>query len=109
MGIDELKNGAPETWFLLVHAEGGSIDEIIEAGGQAGYRVYPTCYKAPAPGSLDMPLAQARNDAACALFRKWTERGYNKYHAKSPYGCKEFQAFLDQEDYLLADCLLIKE
>ena len=50
----------------------------------------------------DMPDAvfvAQRNAAVWELFRRWKKAGFNKRHAKTPFSCKAFTAFIDIDKY----------
>lgn len=55
----------------------------------------------------DMSMVNRRSDAIHELFSEWTHAGFNKHHARSPYGSKPFQAFLDTLDYINGDYLIL--
>ena len=52
-------------------------------------------------------LVQSRANAVHNIFKRWTDAGYNKRHAKSPYGCKAFQKYLDEIEFMKADYMLL--
>ena len=47
----------------------------------------------------DVALVAQRNTAVWELFRRWEKAGFNKRHAKSPFSCKAFMAFVDEDKY----------
>ena len=49
----------------------------------------------------------ARADAIHNIFIRWTDKGYNKRHAKDPYGCKAFLKYLDEIEWKNADYMLL--
>lgn len=72
--------------------------------------LYPLFYQFCHSNLIDnVTLTQGRSAAVWGLFYRWSEMGYNKYHAKSPYGCKSFQNYLDRIGYLEYDLLICFE
>lgn len=47
----------------------------------------------------DAALVAQRNTAVWELFRRWEKAGFNKRHAKSPFSCKAFMEFVDEDKY----------
>lgn len=47
----------------------------------------------------DAALVAQRSTAVWELFRRWGKAGFNKRHARSPYNCKAFVAFIDIDKY----------
>lgn len=71
------------------------------------YHLYPLCYNKNMKTKDN--LAQNRNDAIQTIFARWTNKGYNKHHAKNPYACKNFIKYLNkikftQADYMISLC-----
>ena len=52
-------------------------------------------------------LAKTRNAAIQNIFTRWTEAGYNKHHAKQPYGCSSFMKYLESVEFMKADYILL--
>lgn len=69
--------------------------------------VFPVCYQTQTIESSVNDITAVRSQAVWKLFDRWTMKGYNKHHAKSPYGCKQFTQWLDQQDYMKADYLIM--
>lgn len=68
------------------------------------YHLYPIMYK---KSNEDTKLIRCRANAIHNIFTRWTECGYNKRHAKSPYSCKSFNKYLDGIEFLNADYMLL--
>lgn len=47
----------------------------------------------------DAALVAQRSTAVWELFRRWEKAGFNKHHAKAPFSCKAFTAFIDIDKY----------
>lgn len=50
---------------------------------------------------------RARSHAIDNVFARWTAMGYNKHHAKEPFGCKAFMEYLDELKWNDADYMLL--
>ena len=55
----------------------------------------------------ELNYTTARGEAIYAVFQRWTDMGYNKHHAKDPFGCKAFMAYLDNIKWQEADYMLL--
>lgn len=74
------------------------------------YHLYNVAYhKAHIGGSGfdECMYVHARANAIHNIFTRWTEKGYNKRHAKNPYGCKAFMEYLDELEWHSADYMLL--
>jgi len=52
-------------------------------------------------------MVNARHDAVCNVFKRWTAAGYNKHNCKSPYASKAFNKYLDKIEFTKADYMLL--
>lgn len=83
----------------------GMYGEINGTTCHITYHLYPLYYKkVPIPAQN---LINSRVNAIQNVFCRWTAKGYNKHHAKSPYGCKAFNEYLDEIGYNNADYMLL--
>lgn len=62
------------------------------------FHIVPVRYNTDGNPADYAKYAKARIAAIYELFYRWTNAGLNKKHAKDPFGCKSFNAFLS-EDY----------
>ena len=52
-------------------------------------------------------IAKARTNALYNIFARWTEKGYNKRHAKEPFSCKAFIKYTEELEWTNADYMLL--
>lgn len=55
----------------------------------------------------DCGYAVVRANAIHNVFARWTDKGYNKHHAKDAYACKPFIKYLDELNWHEADYMLL--
>ena len=70
------------------------------------YHLYPIMY-INGSNYINNNLVKVRANAIHNIFVRWDELGYNKRHSNSPYGCKTFNKYLDEIEFLKADFLLL--
>lgn len=82
--------GQPATWENLLYTHTDS---------SMTYRIFPLCYgtKPDNIGQIDLhtDLTNSRAIAIHILFKRWTTAGYNKHHAKQPFGCRAFESYMN--------------
>lgn len=69
------------------------------------YRLFPLMYHKPNENESD--ISKARANALYNIFARWTDKGYNKHHAKSPFGCKAFIKYTEELEWTNADYMLL--
>lgn len=120
LSIDETIQAIQESGlgFLLLQGESPNMYSILNAHVpyyqsftllgttiNASYHLYPLHYQHKVTETGDIIVS--RMHAVWDLFERWTDAGYNKRHAKKPYGCKTFMNWLEEQDYFQADYLLL--
>lgn len=89
-----------ELGFILLEADEKSIYDVLaekttwkDRAGMYGngyhitYHLFPVLYSGK-DMDIKSNLAESRMNAVQNIFMRWTEAGYNKRHAKKPFGCK---------------------
>ena len=69
------------------------------------YHLYPIMYKSKL--NRDIDLTRCRHNAIYNIFKRWSERGYNKRNAKNPYSSKAFMSYLEAIEFVKADYMLL--
>ena len=69
------------------------------------YQLFPLMYHKSNKAKND--IAKVRAKALYTLFTRWTDKGYNKHHAKSPFACKEFIKYIEELGWTNADYMLL--
>lgn len=59
------------------------------------------------PNENESDISKARANALYNIFARWTDKGYNKHHAKSPFGCKAFIKYTEELEWTNADYMLL--
>lgn len=67
------------------------------------FHLFPIMYNS----NEDTKWTKCRGNAIDNIFARWTKCGYNKHHAKSPFGCKAFFKYLEKIEFLQADYMLM--
>ncbi|MEA4846638.1 MAG: hypothetical protein VB106_05320 [Clostridiaceae bacterium] len=106
-----------ELGLILLEADENSIFDVLakkvgyeDRQGMYGnsyhitYHLYPIMYR---KSDNNNNLTRCRANAIHNIFIRWTDKGYNKRQAKSPYSCKAFNKYLDEIEYLKADYMLL--
>lgn len=110
-----------ELGFLLLEADEKSMYEVpIEGatwkermgmygnGENITYHLFPLLYNVKEKNiDIKPDLVESRMNAVNNVFVRWTAAGYNKRHAKSPFGCKAFMKYLDEIEFMKADYMLL--
>ena len=68
------------------------------------YHLFPLTYHKSHKNS---DIAKARANAIYNIFARWTDKGYNKHHAKDPFNCKAFMKYMDELEWTNADYMLL--
>lgn len=96
-----------ELGILLIRADMASICSALgqsttwenrlytHADSSVTYRVFPLHYEAKPDDIVHVDLVESRMMAIHILFKRWTTAGYNKHHAKQPFGCRAFKSYMD--------------
>lgn len=108
-----------ELGFILLEADEKSIYDVLaekttwkDRAGMYGngyhitYHLFPVLYSGK-DMDIKSNLAESRMNAVQNIFMRWTEAGYNKRHAKKPFGCKAFMKYLDEIEFMKADYMLL--
>lgn len=103
-----LLQGKPPNMYSILSEQVSDSEHscLIGTTNTIHYSLFPLYYynqQTEETGDLVRP----RMHAIWALFDRWTLCGYNKHHAKKPYGCKSFMNWLEEQDYMQADYLLL--
>lgn len=69
------------------------------------YHLFPLMYHKSHENECD--YVKARANAIHNVFTRWTDFGYNKFHAKEPYGSKAFIKYIDKLEWYNADYMLL--
>lgn len=106
-----------ELGILLLEADDKSLYDVLinqtsyedrqgmyANGYHITYHLYPIMYK---KSNENKNLTRCRANAIHNIFVRWTKCGYNKRNAKSPFGCKLFNKYLDEIEFLQADYMLM--
>lgn len=72
---------------------------------QITYYLFPLMYHKSHKNESD--ITKARANALCNIFARWTDKGYNKHHAKSPFKCKDFVKYTEELEWTNADYMLL--
>ena len=65
------------------------------------YQLFPLMYHKSHKSESD--IEKARANALYNIFVRWTDKGYNKHRAKSPFSCKEFIKYTEELEWTNAD------
>ena len=88
--------------------KGGTYEDRI---GVFGYNTHITCHLFPLmyhkAHENDCDYVKARANALHNVFKRWTDAGYNKYHAKEPFNCKKFMDFINSLEWSRTDYMLL--
>jgi len=106
-GILLLKEDTSNPLFKLLSEKTSHNDRQSICNSQnqyISYHLYPLLYSHK--GSTT-EMVNARHDAACNLFYRWTAAGYNKHNSKSPYASKVFYKYLEKIEFIKADYMLL--
>lgn len=57
------------------------------------YHLFPLTYHTH---KNESDVAKARVSAIHNIFARWTDKGYNKHHAKDPFACKAFIKYIEE-------------
>lgn len=108
-----------ELGFILLEADEKSMYDVLaekttwkDRTGMYGdgyhitYHLFPVLYSGK-DMDIKSNLAESRMNAVQNIFMRWTEAGYNKKHAKKPFGCKAFMKYLDEIEFMKADYMLL--
>ena len=69
------------------------------------YQLFPLIYHKSHKNESD--IVKARANALYNVFARWTEKGYNKHHAKNPFSCKDFIKYTKELEWTNADYMLL--
>lgn len=69
------------------------------------YQLFPLIYHKSHKNESD--IVKARANALYNVFARWTEKGYNKHHAKNPFNCKDFIKYTKELEWTNADYMLL--
>lgn len=58
------------------------------------YHLFPLTYHTH---KNESDVAKARVSAIHNIFARWTDKGYNKHHAKDPFACKAFIKYIEEQ------------
>lgn len=111
-----------EMGILLLEWDGVNLMDILIK--QASYKdrigifgdgrnitchIFPIMYKRypNIDDTLAHDIVDVRFNAVYNLFDRWNALGYNKHHAKSPFGCKAFIEYRKNIGFSEADYLLL--
>lgn len=79
--------------------------------GMFGYNTHITYHLFPLMyhkwNETESNIAKARTNALYNIFARWTEKGYNKRHAKEPFSCKAFIKYTEELEWTNADYMLL--
>ena len=68
------------------------------------YHLFPLTYHTH---KNESDVAKARVSAIHNIFARWTDKGYNKHHAKDPFACKAFTKYIEELEWINADYMLL--
>ena len=69
------------------------------------YQLFPLMYHKTHKNESD--IVKARANALHNVFARWTDKGYNKHNAKSPFACKAFIKYTKEIEWTNADYMLL--
>lgn len=69
------------------------------------YQLFPLMYHKSHKNEND--IAKARANALYHIFARWTNKGYNKHHAKDPFSCEAFIKYIEKLEWTNADYMLL--
>lgn len=69
------------------------------------YHLFPLMYHKS--NETESDIAKARVNALHNVFARWTDKGYNKHHAKDPFACKAFIKYIEELEWMNADYMLL--
>lgn len=78
--------------------------------GMFGYNTHITYHLFPLTYHTyknESDVAKARVSAIHNIFARWTDKGYNKHHAKDPFACKAFIKYIEELEWINADYMLL--
>lgn len=109
-----------ELGFLLIQSDNdckNMYDVLLEKStyedrlGMFGYNTHITyClfqlmyYKS---NKAESDIVKVRANALYNIFARWTDKGYNKRHAKDPFACKAFMKYMHELEWTNADYMLL--
>ena len=109
-----------ELGFLLIQSDNNCknmYDVLSEKStyedrlGMFGYNTHITYHLFPLmyhkSNETESSIAKARANALHNIFARWTDKGYNKYHAKDPFACKAFIKYIEELEWTNADYMLL--
>lgn len=69
------------------------------------YHLFPLMYHKL--NKTKSSIIKARANALYNIFARWTDKGYNKRHAKDPFACKAFMKYMHELEWTDADYMLL--
>lgn len=69
------------------------------------YHLFPLMYHKS--NETESNITKVRINALYNIFARWTDKGYNKRHAKDPFACKTFMKYMDGLEWTNADYMLL--
>ena len=109
-----------ELGFLLIQSDNNCknmYDVLSEKStykdrlGMFGYNTHITYHLFPLmyhkSNETESSIAKARANAHHNIFARWTDKGYNKHHAKDPFACKAFIKYIEELEWTNADYMLL--
>lgn len=69
------------------------------------YQLFPLMYHKS--NKIESSIIKARANALYNIFARWTDKGYNKRHAKNPFACKAFMKYMNELEWTNADYMLL--
>lgn len=110
LGILLLVTEEPGSSCYSLLAEKSSYEDRLGMFGNnmhVTYHLFPIMYNKSSQETEVKDLISVRNNALYNVFDRWCAKGYNKHHAKSPFGCTAFKQYLDEIGFLKADYMLL--
>ena len=109
-----------ELGFLLIQSDNdckNMYDVLLEKStyedslGMFGYNTHITYCLFPLmyykSNKAESDIVKARANALYNIFARWTDKGYNKRHAKDPFACKAFMKYMHELEWTNADYMLL--
>lgn len=105
--VDDNKPG--NAYYQLLIEKSSYEDRLGVFGNNmhVTYHLFPIMYNKSVSENKINDLVSVRSNALYNVFDRWCSKGYNKHNAKTPYGCKAFQRYLDEIEFLKADYMLL--
>lgn len=69
------------------------------------YHLFPLMYHKS--NKTKSSIIKARANALYNIFARWTDKGYNKRHAKDSFACKAFMKYMHELEWTDADYMLL--